>query len=213
MKYILTLIAFSFIFITKAQSDEKSEKILNQVSKEIKALNSFYLEFSIQINNTATGENSNEKGKGYVKGDKFNAEVAGNELISNGIKIWTIVHDSEVVYESDADDDDEESINPKKLMTLWETGFKSKYVKEETLNNQKVHVISLYPVNPKEVQYHTITLYIAQGTNELKKAIMKTKDGGTMTYSISKFTKNIDVPADKLIFDARKYPNYQIIKD
>jgi outer membrane lipoprotein-sorting protein len=98
-------------------------------------------------------------------------------------------------------------------MTIWESGFKNKYEKEDKLNNEAVHVINLYPKNPGKVEYHTITLYISKATNELKKAVMKTKDGTTMTYTLTKFTSNPTVEDSKFVFDIKKYPGYTLIKD
>ncbi len=215
LTFLASILFFSLAFGQTAndKSDEKSQKLLDQLSKEIKALKTFKLDFSIHIKNATTGEDSNEKGSGYVKGDKFTATLGQNQIISNGMKVWTVVKEEKVVYESDADEDDEESINPKKLMTIWETGFKSKYSGEETVNGKKMHVINLYPTNPGEVQYHTIILYIDQTTNELYKAVMKTKDGTTMSYTIDKFTKNIEVTDDQFVYDPRKFVGFQLIRD
>ena len=127
MKYLIVSLIF-FSLTALAQNDEKSQELLNKMSKEIKSLSSFYMEFSFTMKNAATGEDTKESGKGYVKGDKFNASLGDNEIISNGIKIWTVVKEENVTYESAADDEDEESINPKRLMTIWESGFKNKYV-------------------------------------------------------------------------------------
>ena len=183
------------------------------MSKEIKSLGSFYMEFSFSMKNASTGEDSKESGKGYVQGDKFNATLGDNEITSNGMKIWTIVKEENVAYESSADDDDDESINPKRLMTIWESGFKNKYIKEDKLNGKTVHMINLFPTNPGEVQYHTITLYIDAATSELTKAIMKTKDGTTMAYEITSFKKNPEIAASKFVYDAKKYPGYKLIRD
>ena len=98
-------------------------------------------------------------------------------------------------------------------MTIWETGFKNQYVKEEKLNNEAVHVINLYPKNAAKADYHTITLYISKASVELKKAIMKAKNGTTMTYSLSKFTQNPTVEDTKFVFDLKKYPGYTVVKD
>jgi len=212
MKVVLTSLFLSAFFMF-AQSDAKADKILDALSKEVKGLNSFYMEFMLEIKNNATGENSKQQGNGYVKGEKFNATLDKNEIVSNGMKIWTIVHEEKVVYESDADDEDEESINPKKLLTIWETGFKSKYDKEDVVDGKKVHVINLFPINPAEVQYHTITLFIDAGGKDLNKAIMKTKDGTTMTYKVSKMSKNLQIDEKKFVYDARKFPGYQLIRD
>jgi outer membrane lipoprotein-sorting protein len=212
MKYLMIFIvlASSTLF---AQNDEKSEKILNSMSSEIKNLNSFYLEFEIHVKNATTGEDSKQKGTGYVKDDKYYATLGQNILISNAQKNWTVVKEEKVTYQSDASEEDEESINPKKLMTIWETGFKNKYNKQETLNGEKVHVINLFPTNPGEVSYHTIILYIGVDSNQLKKAIMKTKDGSTMTYSIEKFEKNKDIPDSKFVYNPQKFPGFKLIRD
>ena len=84
---------------------------------------------------------------------------------------------------------------------------------EDKLNNEAVHVINLFPKNPAKVDYHTITVYISKTSNELKKAVMKSKDGTTMTYSLSKFTSNPEIEDTKFVFDLKKYPGYNLIKD
>lgn len=212
MKYIFTLIVLSLMTTSFAQ-DEKSQAILDKVSAKMKGMTSFYIEFSANIKNTTTGTNTTETGKGWVKGDKFTASYGENTIISNGKKTWTIVKEEKSVYETDASSADEETINPKKLMTIWESGFKNKYEKEDKLNNEVVHVINLYPKNPAKVDYHTIVLYISKSTNELKKAVMKSKDGTTTTYTVTKFTANPTVDDTMFVFDPKKYPGYTVIKD
>jgi len=212
MKYLL----FGILFITStlfAQSDKKSDDILNKISTEIKSLNSFYIEFTMNVKNPATGENSNQKGLGYVKGNKYFASLGENTLVSNAVKNWTIVKEEKVTYQSDVDLDDDESMNPKKLMTIWENGFKSKYGKTLTLNNKEVHQIDLFPINPGDVNYHTITLYVTTNNNELYQAVMKTKDGSTMTYTINTFSKNKEVADSKFVYNPQNYPGYQLIRD
>jgi outer membrane lipoprotein-sorting protein len=212
MKYLF-IVASIISFSVFAQSDEKADAILNNMSKDMKALTSFTIDFSFEMKNPTTGENSSESGKGFVKGDKFYATLGDNVLISNGIKIWTVVKEEGVTYESDADDEDDESINPKKLMTIWESGFKSKYVKEDKLKGKSVHVINLFPKKAGEAQYHTITLYIEKTNNEMLKGVMKMKDGTTMTYEIIKFEKNVDIPAAKFVYDPKKFPGFKLIRD
>ncbi len=211
MKFLASL--FVILSFTSFGQDAKSQGILDKLSTKMKGQKSFYIEFSANIKNTSNGTNESETGKGWVKGNKFYASYGDNTIISNGVKTWTIVKEEKSVYETDANEDDEETMNPKKLMTIWESGFKNKYEKEDKLNNEAVHVINLYPKVPAKVDYHTITLYISKSTNELKKAVMKTKDGTTMTYTLTKFTSNPTVEDSKFVFDIKKYPGYTLIKD
>lgn len=212
MKYLLfvSLLITGTLF---AQSDVESKKILDKVSKDIKGLSSFYMEFDVSIKNGATGENSNQKGTGYVKGEKYFATLGETTLISNSIKTWTVLKEEKITYQGDVDDNDDEALTPKKLMTIWESGFKSKYNKETTIAGQKVHQIDLYPTNPAKVNYHTITLYVEVGNNELFRAVMKTKDGSLMTYTINKLEKNKAVADSKFVYNPKDYPGYQLIRD
>ncbi|HTO37720.1 MAG TPA: outer membrane lipoprotein carrier protein LolA [Brumimicrobium sp.] len=212
MRYLLLGILFltSTVF---AQSDQKSKEILDKISTEIKGLKSFYMEFDMSSKNSSTGENTNQKGTGYVKGNKYFATLGDLTLISNGVKSWTVIKDEKMTYQNDVDEDDDDAITPKKLMTIWEKGFKSKYEKETTINGKKVHQISLFPTNPGKVNYHTITLFVGVQGNDLYRAIMKTKDGGVMTYTIGKLDKTATVADSKFVYNPQNYPGYQLIRD
>ena len=207
---------FSFliglVFANLYAQDTKSQAILDKLSSKINSYKTFYVEFSALIKNTSTGQNDNTIGKGWVKGDKYFATYGDNSVISNGLKTWNIAKDDKSVYESDSDNS-EESLNPKKIMTLWETGFKNKYEKESKLNAEIVHIINLYPKDVAKSDYHTIVLYISKTKNDLKKAIMKLKDGTIMTYTVVKLTPNLVIDDAKFIFDKKKFPDYAIIKD
>lgn len=211
MKFLVLALGLLFSVTTIAQ-DAKSQGILDKLSAKIKSQKSFYVEFTANIKNTSSGENSNEVGKGWVKGEKFCAIYGDNTIISNGSKTWTVVKEEKTVYESDVDESDSESMNPKKLLTMWESGFKNRYEKEEVIGGEATHVIYLHPKNAKNADYHTIVLYISKADNELKKAIMKSNDGTVMTYTLTKFTNNPTVEDTKFVFDAKKYPGYKLVK-
>ena len=192
--------------------DTKSQAILDKLSLKMKSYKTFYIEFSALIKNTTSGQNDNEFGKGWVKGDKYFANYNDNTIISNGVTTWSIVKEDKSVYEADSDDS-EESLNPKKLMTIWENDFKNKYTKEGKLNNELVHVINLVPKQLDKSDYSSIVLYISKSKNELKKVIMKLKDNTTMTFSLTKLTVNLAIDDTKFIFDKKKYPGFSVIKD
>ena len=212
MKIFTLLFAFLLMALTSIAQDNKSPVILNKLSSSMKTLKTFYVEFNANIKNASTGVNESEKGKGWVKGNKYFATYGDITLLSDGKKTWTIINEEQSVYESYASDD-EESMNPKKLMTIWENGFKNKYEKESTFNGENVHIIKLYPTNPDDADYHTILLYVTVKMNELKKAVMKTNDGTTMTYHLTKFTSNKEIADSKFVFNKTKYPGFVVIRD
>lgn len=212
MKYLALALSLVIAGVSFGQ-DTKAQNILDKFSTKVKGLTSFYVEFTANIKNTSTGENSNTSGKGWVKGDKYNAVFGDLTVISNGKKTWSIVSDEKSVYESDASANSDDNINPKKLLTIWEKGFKNKYEKEETLAGETVHMISLFPIDPKKVDYVSITVYISKKDNTLKKAIMKNKAGTVSTYTLSKFTENPTIEDTKFIYNPKNYPGYKVVKD
>ena len=191
MKLIFSLLIL-FLVSNLFGQDIKSQAILDKLSLKMKSYKTFYIEFSAIIKNTTTGQNDNEFGKGWVKGDKYFANYNDNTIISNSVMTWSIIKEDKSVYESDSDDS-EESINPKKLMTIWENDFKNKYTKEGKLKNELVHVINLTPKQLDKSDYSSLVLYISKSKNELKKVIMKLKDNTTMTFSLTKFTVNLEI--------------------
>ena len=213
MKSLLSLLLLVLLNVHfLSAQDSKAQGVLDKLSSKMKGLKSFYIEFNASIKNSETGTNENETGKGWVKGDKYFANYNDNTIISNGLTTWSIVKEDKSVYEADSDDS-EESLNPKKLMTIWENDFKNKYTKEGKLNNELVHVINLTPKQLDKSDYSSIVLYISKSKNELKKVIMKLKDNTTMTFSLTKLTVNLAIDDTKFIFDKKKYPGFSVIKD
>jgi outer membrane lipoprotein-sorting protein len=187
MRFLTIIFTFAAFSFTSFGQDAKADEILNKLSKKIKDQKSFYIEFSSSVKNGESESSDSFSGKGWVKGDKYYASFGDNTVISNGIKTWTIIKEEKTVYVTDADEEDEEAVNPKKLMTIWETGFKSKYSKKSTLNGESVHIIYLYPKNTK-ADYTYIVLYISETSNELKRVVMSMRDQTKMTYTMKKFT-------------------------
>lgn len=209
MKYLILLLSFT-TFYTFAQ-DNKSQAILDKLSTKIKGLNSFYMEFNATVTQP-NGKTESEIGKGWVKGNKFSAVYGDITILSNGLKQWTIVKEDKSVYESDASKS-QDLISPKKLMTIWESDFKNAFEKEETVDGVVTSKIKLIPNNPKKAEYHTIYVFVTKTTNELKKAIVKMKNGTTMTYTLTKFTENPTVDDANFVYNPKKYPGYELVKD
>ena len=82
-------------------------------------------------------------------------------------------------------------MNPKFLAAFFASA-KSKYATLESFANNKD---------------------LSKNDNELKKAVMRTKDGTYMTYVLTKYTANPTIDDDKFVFDIKKYPGYTLIKD
>ena len=192
------------------QTDTKAKGILDKVSEATKTYKTIKLGYSLSIN--APGNSPiNQKGEAFLKGDKYYVKTADQTIFSNGERVWTVVEDE--CYVSDVDEDDDDFVQPSKLLTIWEKGFTFKYSKEMTYKGKSVHEIFLYPKDKKNSKYHTIILKIDKAKNQVVHVHIKGKDGTHMKYSLNSFEKNISIPDSKFEFVKAKFPGITVIED
>ena len=192
-------------------SEIKAKKILDIMSKEIKSLQTIKLDFI----STLKGNGLNEKtsGSATVKGNDYYINLGDQVLINHANKSWTIIKSEKSIYESTITEDDEDFISPVKLLTIWEEGYNPKYIGEGTEEGKPVHVIELYPKEPKDSDIHTIQMMVNRSTNELMDVIIKSKDGTHMEYQLTKFIKNPTVSENQFKLSLQRFPGYKLIKD
>lgn len=190
--------------------DPKAKAILDKINEKYKAYKTLTIEFVV----TLKGEGVNEtiKGKAYKEGKKYAYDTDDYKVVCDGRSVWTYVKaDNQVTITSadDAEDDESEMLNPTKLLSIWEEGFKYKLGPSSTVDGTKVKEIRLYPDNPKKFKFHTISLYVDDVKNEIKKMKVKGRDGVDMVYALKKLKGNEAIPAAKFKFDASKYPGVE----
>ena len=214
MKKILGLILFGTLSLqASAQVDTKAKAILDKVSKQTKAYKTVTVDFSMTIT-SPEGAPVKQKGKAYMKGDKYYLSMPDQEIFSNGTKVWTYIKEDNECYVSEIEDaESDDVIQPSELLTIWEKGFTYKYNKEMTYAGKTVHEIYLYPKYKKKSKYHTIIVRIDKAKNEVVYAYIKGKDGVNMKYSLTKLVKNTDIADSKFTFNKSKYPGVKIIEE
>ncbi len=197
---------------TIAQTDTKAKGILDKVSAITKTYKTVKLSYNLSII-SPEGSPVNQKGEAYLKGDKYYIKTPDQSIFSNNTKIWTYIKSDNECYVRDADEDEEDFMQPSKLLTIWEKGFTYKYVKEMNYKGKKVHEIMLYPKDKKASKYHTIILKVDKMKNEVVHVHIKGKDGTHMKYSVSAFQTNISIPDAKFEFQQAKYPGVIVIEE
>lgn len=208
MKSLLILFIAGTTSLTAfAQEDTKAKGILDKLSAKTKAYKTIKADFQFTMSNKAEGTNESQSGKIEIKGDKYVLSISGQDVISDGKSMWTILKESKEVQINEIDEDDEEAISPNKIFTLYEEGFKYKYVKED----KGMHIINLYPKAAADKSFHRIALYINKAKNEMSKVKVYGKDGTITTYFIKSFTSNTTIPETRFGFDKTKFPGYEII--
>ena len=190
-----------------SQEDAKAKGILDKLSTKTKAYKTIKADFTFTMVNKTEGTNETQTGKIEIKGDKYFLSISGQDVISDGKTMWTILKDAEEVQINEIDEEDEDAISPNKIFTIYESGFKYKYVKED----KGMHIINLYPKAAAEKSYHRIALNIDKSKNEISKVIVYGKDGTTTTYKIKVFTPNATISDSRFTFNKAKYSSYEVI--
>lgn len=213
---IASVLLFNFSFAQgPTENDPKAKKILDDLSKTTKAYTTITAEYSYTIVNKDKKQVDKQEGKIQVKGNKFKLEITGNTIVCNGKKIWNHNKDQQEVsikcYEPSADD----MMDPSKIFTMYETGFKCKFEKEE--KNEAgimMQVISLFPtVKPEKKKFHTAKIYVDKVKKQIVELKLMMKDGGVQTFTIKKFIANTPYDDKQFSFDTSKFQKDQIIDE
>jgi outer membrane lipoprotein-sorting protein len=207
-KIFLILLSFSVLALN-AQEDKKAKDILDKLSAKTKAYTSISSEFTYSLVNKEKKINATQNWNIAIKGEKYRLDMGEQLILFNGKTMWKLLKsDNEVEISNPGAND--EALNPKNIFTMWEKGYKYKYVKDETIGGKVVHIIDLYPSNPKEKDFLSIRLYIDKNAMQVLKSEIKGKNGNQYTYEIKKFLTNQALDDSKFVFNSSEYPGVEV---
>jgi outer membrane lipoprotein-sorting protein len=205
---------FTFLLLfsnlqTFSQEDKKAKSILDKLSAKTRSYSTIRTEFSYSLVNKDRKINTTQSWKLILKGDKYRLEMGDQLVISDGKTMWKVLKaDKEVEVSKPGSGDD--ALNPKNIFTMYEKGFRHKYIKEEKLGTKVVHTIDLFPINPKEKDYNSIRLFIDKNSLQVVKSEIKGKNGNLYTYDIKKFATNENVEDAVFTYRTSEFPGFEL---
>ncbi len=213
MKKLLIVV---FVFLGSgmnlmAQSETKAKAILAEVSKKYRNYDVIKTEFSYTLENPQAKIKETQAGTLFVKSkvNKYKIILKGQELISDGKNQWTYLKADKEVQLSEVDNSSD-GLNPAKIFTIYEKGFKSLYTNDTKVNGRFVHNIDLTPTDGKRT-FFKVKLQIDKLNKQITNAVIFDKNGNRYTYTIKTFTPNIKVPESTFAFDAKLYPGVEVV--
>ncbi|HOZ51240.1 MAG TPA: outer membrane lipoprotein carrier protein LolA [Chitinophagaceae bacterium] len=207
---ILTCIAICIGFISNAQGDPKAKAILDAVSAKVKTLKTLKANFSITITGAKGAKPQSKKGAVSMKGNKYYVSLSGQEIYCDTKTIWTYMKESNEVQVTSFDPN-ENSFTPSKLFTnFYDKEYTYKYVGEKLVGTKKMDVIALTPTN-KSKQYTKVELMIDKANNVVAGGKMYEKNGNVYSYTVSNYTPNPVLNDAIFVFNAKKYPNVEVV--
>ncbi|MCZ6521375.1 MAG: outer membrane lipoprotein carrier protein LolA [Bacteroidetes bacterium] len=211
MKTILLISALviGLIQCVLGQYDPKAREVLDAMSNKYQSIPSFKASITHTLENQQENLNEEFSGDITVKGDMYRLDMGGQEVINNGVTLWTYLEDVNEVNIADYDPEDEE-LSPSKIYDLYKTGYK--YILIEELPNQgdSYDIVDLIPED-KDNQFFKIRMVISKKEHTLKSWQMFDKTGNVYTYQITDFNPNLDISDSFFVFDASAYEGVEVI--
>ncbi|MEQ9286822.1 MAG: outer membrane lipoprotein carrier protein LolA [Cyclobacteriaceae bacterium] len=204
---LMVLAGLLFAMQAFAQKDPQALEILDAMSEKYKNIPAFTANFSYIMENDA--EDIDEKFEGVitVKNNKYKLEMSGQEIINDGVAVWTYLKDDNEVTISEYDDTDEE-ITLSNIFTIYKSGYK--YLFLETKDNGKMDVVDLVPED-RDKTFYKIRMEIQKADKELKNFRIFDKSGSRYLYKINQFAVNNTITDADFKFDERKYPGVEVV--
>lgn len=196
-------------FSANAQDDARSRKIIDEMITKVRSFETMKIEFVTELNDKENDLQIKQNGTVQVKGKKFHLVLDDNTIISDGATVWTYASDMNEVTINDPEELGED-LDPSQLFTMYEKGFKSQYIKEETVDGKKVDVVKLFPLKPAEKPYHTIILSINKTTKLAERVVLLYKEGNDIGYMVNKFTGDPALSATLFTFNKANYPGVEV---
>ena len=211
-KLIVALVMIGgFGFAASAQTDSKAKEILAAVSKKYRSYDVVKTDFTFTLNNAQAKVKETQQGTLYVKANanKYKVAMTNQDLISDGKVQWTYLKNDKEVQISNVDNSGD-AINPAKIFTIYEKGFKYLYTGESKVGAKTYQMIDLSPTDTKKSIFK-VRLSIDKLSKQIANVVIFEKNGNTYTYNVKTFSPNIKVPETTFAFDTKKYPGVEVV--
>lgn len=185
-------------------AQDRAKEILDQVSEKTASYSTIEAHFKNSIISQAAGINESQNGILYIQGDFYRLEMDAQTIISDGESNWIHLIDEEEVQITEVDEE-EESMSPSKMFTIYQEGYKYKFV-SESANNYAIDLI------PEESgSFIKIELRINKREMRINGFTLFDKNGGSYAYDISSFKANQTFEKDFFQFNTNAHPHVDVI--
>lgn len=211
-KIVLSLlVAAGFVSASYAQTDAKAKAILADVSKKYRSYDVVRTDFTFILDNPQAKIKETQQGTLIVKAktNKYRVTMTNQELISDGKNQWTYLKEDKEVQVTNADNNGD-ALNPAKIFTVYEKGFKYKYTGESKVGGKVYQMIDLAPIDVTK-SYFKIRLGIDKTAKQIGSVVIFDKSGNKYTYNVKKIIPNVKVPESTFAFDTKKYPGVEVV--
>lgn len=209
--FLIIVVLFAATFL-QAQQDEKAKGILDKVSENTRSFKSISAAFSFSMQNKEMDINEKNEGTIKLKGQKYCVELpdVGIKVYSDGTTLWNYMKEGNQVTISNIDDESSDLMDPSSLFSIYEKGFKSKFIAEKNEGGKTLYQIDLFP-DDKVHDVTKISISIDKATMMIHSAQLFGTDGNVYGIMVKKLETNKEFPDSDFVFNTTKYPDIEVI--
>jgi outer membrane lipoprotein-sorting protein len=212
MRIILLGVLFFIAIISQAQQSDRAKNILDEVSKKTQSYSSISADFIYTMQNPEEDIDEGYSGSILLKGDKYIVQIdeLGLRMFSDSKTIWTYMVDANEVTISSVDEESTELLDPSKVFTIYEKGFKYNFTGEKVEDGINLYLIDLIPETDDQ-DFTKISIGINKANMMIHFALMFDSVGSQYSIKVRKIETNKVIDDSKFTFDQSKYEDIEVI--
>lgn len=200
--FLLTISILTLAVGLKAQD---AEQVFKSAVDKLKAYNNIEIAFDYKMINAEAGINETMTGSGFMQGDAYKINVAGQDMTCDGKTLWTYLPDSEEVMISSVEGD--EGGSPLAIINAYYDNINAKFLDNGSADKKRIEVTP----KAKDDNFSNMIVVLDSKTLNLKEVHVFDNNGSEFVYIISKFVTNQTLPAGFFTFKAEDHPDAEII--
>lgn len=206
LRPLLTLTILGASFSAHSQTiDSRSQKILDEVTRNYKSKKNSYFKFSYT---SGSGKNlRSQTGIFYSDNTRYKLKIMGTEQIFDGNKLYNINDEDKEVTISKPNDE-QIHFSPLSYLDSYKKEYDVTYSGKKTMSGIPVDVIKMVPVKNNGLK--NVTLYVNTPQKKLIKLEQITTSNEVAVIGISDYKENQKLSPTLFTFDKSKYQNYLI---
>lgn len=217
-KYIFTICLFLLLPVvlfaqltpqTNRMVDTKALDIMKGLVAEISRHATLKMVFEVKYKNSKGSVIRSDEGELLMKGSAYKGRLQGNEIYCNGKETWLYQKEINEVQWQTYDAQSEDILNVSKFLSENEKHFRSRFIKEETKNQEVFQTVDLLPI--KSMNYHKIRIVLQKRKRQILSLTIHQKNGESVCYEVKRWLSDIPADDSEFTFDAKAHPAVEII--
>lgn len=187
---------------------EQAEEILDKVAQNTKEMGAVKILFTYSMTNEEQGINESYEGELLSKGAKYRLKITGQEVISDGEKVWTYIPDAQEVQLNVADQGSS-SFNPTSVFNDYQQKYDVSLLEKKTIKDREMAVLKLVPKNA--TAFKKAHLIVDLSKYELYSLSVFDEIGNKFTYQVNELLPDVGLQGGEFTFDTEAHPDVDLI--